>query len=102
MQTQAMTGTYYKGMGDCISTVWKTEGVKAFYRGIAAPMSSYGKERHFLALWCRAALKYSCCSHTRALICNIVQLKYEEFKANPRETERRALIENQGALFAAL
>mmetsp|Transcript_341 Transcript_341/g.681 ORF Transcript_341/g.681 Transcript_341/m.681 type:complete len:307 (+) Transcript_341:113-1033(+) len=42
MQTQAMTGTYYKGMGDCVSTVWKTEGLNAFYRGIAAPMSSYG------------------------------------------------------------
>jgi hypothetical protein len=48
MQTQAMTGTYYKGMVDCIQTVWKTEGVKAFYRGIAAPMSSYGAR-------CRAA-----------------------------------------------
>jgi hypothetical protein len=47
MQTQAMTGTYYKGMGDCISTVWKTEGVKAFYRGIAAPMSSYGERDAF-------------------------------------------------------
>ena len=42
MQTQTMTGTYYSGMGDCFSTVWRTEGVKAFYRGIAAPMSSYG------------------------------------------------------------
>ena len=39
MQTQTMTGTYYSGMGDCFSTVWRTEGVKAFYRGIAAPMS---------------------------------------------------------------
>jgi hypothetical protein len=34
-------------MGDCISTVWKTEGVKAFYRGIAAPMSSYGERDAF-------------------------------------------------------
>mmetsp|Transcript_6232 Transcript_6232/g.8043 ORF Transcript_6232/g.8043 Transcript_6232/m.8043 type:complete len:307 (+) Transcript_6232:75-995(+) len=42
MQTQEMTGTYYKGMGDCVSTVWRTEGIGAFYRGIAAPMSSYG------------------------------------------------------------
>ena len=42
MQTQTMTGTYYSGMGDCVQTVWRTEGIKAFYRGIAAPMSSYG------------------------------------------------------------
>ena len=42
MQTQTMTGTYYTGMGHCFSTVFRTEGIKAFYRGIAAPMSSYG------------------------------------------------------------
>ena len=42
MQTQTMTGIYYTGMGDCVTTVWKTEGIGAFYRGIAAPMSSYG------------------------------------------------------------
>lgn len=42
MQTQTMTGVYYKGMGDCFSTVYRQEGLGAFYRGVAAPMTSYG------------------------------------------------------------
>lgn len=42
MQTQTMTGVYYDGMIDCFATIWKQEGIGAFYRGIAAPMSSYG------------------------------------------------------------
>jgi len=42
MQTQAMTGIYYTGMGNCFSTIYKEEGLRAFYRGVAAPMASYG------------------------------------------------------------
>lgn len=42
MQTQTMTGVHYDGMFHCFGQIWKTEGLSAFYRGIAAPMSSYG------------------------------------------------------------
>ena len=42
MQTQTMTGIYYTGMGNCFQTIYKEEGIRAFYRGVAAPMASYG------------------------------------------------------------
>lgn len=42
MQTQTMTGVYYDGMVDCATKIFRNEGVGAFYRGVLAPMGSYG------------------------------------------------------------
>jgi hypothetical protein len=39
MQT---TSGLYTGMIDCITKVAKQEGMKTFYRGVAAPVASYG------------------------------------------------------------
>jgi len=39
MQT---TSGLYTGMVDCITKVAKQEGMKTFYRGVMAPVASYG------------------------------------------------------------
>jgi solute carrier family 25 carnitine/acylcarnitine transporter 20/29 len=39
MQT---TSGLYTGMVDCITKVAKQEGLKTFYRGVMAPVASYG------------------------------------------------------------
>ena len=42
MQTQDISKIYYKNSLDCVKQMYKKDGIKVFYRGIEAPLLTYG------------------------------------------------------------